>query len=156
MLTTQYSFSLLSEIPEKRPSSKTLNISDNTIRCNVAKLQRARYGTYKINFVLYIKVYLLFLLRCACKFNRTLFYADIPCPMYCNFLPQSKNPCAVCSFLENHSLFLLSRRARPTHHCFWHAQLIPTEEPVIFLFAVTLAERMIPAPGFAVVNIGWV
>jgi hypothetical protein len=31
---------------------------------------------------------------------------------------------------------------------------ISTEELVIFLFAVTLAERTIPAPGFAVVNIG--
>jgi len=34
--------------------------------------------------------------------------------------------------------------------------LIPTEELVIFLFVVTLTEHTIPAPGFAVVNIGYV
>jgi hypothetical protein len=111
-------------------------------------------GTYAKMWVLYIGLYLLFLLRRACKFNRTLFYAGMPCAIYCNLLPYSKNVRAVCTFSVNHSLFFPSQQAKPTQYGLWHAQLIPTEELVIFLFAVTLAERMIPAPGFVVVNIG--
>ena len=58
-------------------------------------------------------------------------------------------------YVLSESLALLPIAASQTHTpLFWRAQVIPTEELVIFLFAVTLADSTIPAPRFAVVSIG--
>jgi hypothetical protein len=57
---------------------------------------------------------------------------------------------------ESLALLLIAASQTHTRPCLASVQLIPAEELVIFLFAVRLAERTIPAPGFAVVNMGYV
>jgi hypothetical protein len=132
-------------------TSRAKVLSDNAIRCNLRLM-----GTYaKVPIFMYKFTYYFISVvpansneRCfkpVCHGECTLTY----CRSQTTFL------CSVYVLSETLALFL-SLRARPTHDSLWQAQLIPTEELVIFLFAVTLAERTVPAPGFAVVNIGLV